>query len=121
MSDHHDVIMCLQSAHLSPERQHDQHKLWQLPGLTGSDAIKPEEWQSFCTKVEQPLPLGELQQSVVDAKLPGSPAAVSPALTDREKGYVEVQDVHDVLGRKLVPPTGSFFGTSHPALCACCR
>ncbi|DBA71260.1 TPA: hypothetical protein ACH3X2_011078 [Trebouxia sp. C0005] len=45
-----------QSAHLSPERQHDQHKGWQLPGLTGSDAIQPEEWQKFCTKVEQPLP-----------------------------------------------------------------
>jgi len=60
--------MFLQSAHLSPERQHDQHKRWQLPGLTGSDAIKPEEWQNFCTKVEQPL--GELQQFIVTAGLP---------------------------------------------------
>lgn len=64
------VRMFLQSACLSPERQHDQHKRWQLPGLTGSDAIKPEEWQNFCTKVEPPLPLGELQQFTVDAELP---------------------------------------------------
>ncbi len=64
------VCMFLQSAYLSPERQHDQQERWQLPGLTGSDAIKPEEWQNFCTKVEQPPPLGELQQFVVNAKLP---------------------------------------------------
>lgn len=64
------VCIFLQSAHLSPERQHDQHKGWQLPGLTGSDAIQPEEWQKFCTKVEQPLPSGELQQFIVTATLP---------------------------------------------------
>ncbi len=59
------VCMFLQSAY-----QHDQQERWQLPGLTGSDAIKPEEWQNFCTKVEQPLPLGELQQFIGNAKLP---------------------------------------------------
>lgn len=63
------VCMFLQSAHLGPERQHDQQERWQLPGLTGSDAIKPEEWQNFCTKVEQPLLSGK-HQFIFNAKLP---------------------------------------------------
>ncbi|DBB17851.1 TPA: hypothetical protein ACH3X3_002868 [Trebouxia sp. C0006] len=55
-----------QSAHLGPERQHDQQERWQLPGLTGSDAIRPEEWQNFCTKVEQPLPMDDPLPSNAD-------------------------------------------------------
>ncbi len=42
------------------EGQYDKER-WQLPGLTGSDAIKPEEWQNFCSKVEPPLSFGELK------------------------------------------------------------
>lgn len=39
--------------------RYGQQDRWRLPGLTGSDAFKPEEWQSFCTKVDTPQQPGE--------------------------------------------------------------
>ena len=69
----------MQSLHLGSERRHDNQERWQLPGLTGSDAIKPEEWQEFCTKVEAPLPHGEMRPMSFSACLPDC-VCVQPCL-----------------------------------------
>ena len=55
------LFVCVwQDAPLESDRTYDREERWQLPGLTGPDAIKPEEWQEFCTKVSQESPTGEL-------------------------------------------------------------
>ena len=36
----------------SGSQTYSKEDRWQLPGLTASDAFKPEDWQSFCTKVD---------------------------------------------------------------------
>lgn len=36
----------------SGSQRYRKQDRWQLPGLTVSDAFKPEDWQNFCTKVD---------------------------------------------------------------------
>lgn len=40
----------------SGSQRYGKEDRWQLPGLTVSDAFKPEDWQSFCTKVDVQQP-----------------------------------------------------------------
>ena len=43
----------------SGSQRYGKEDRWQLPGLTASDAFKPEDWQSFCTKVDVSQQPGE--------------------------------------------------------------
>ncbi|KAL3158273.1 hypothetical protein ABBQ38_010520 [Trebouxia sp. C0009 RCD-2024] len=54
---------------------------WQLPGLTASDAFKPEDWQNFCTKVDA------LQQPGGGDAGPGD-ADVLQDRTDRAESFL---------------------------------
>lgn len=43
--------------------QYRKEERWQLPGLTGKEALQLGEWHSFCTKVEETNSQGEILSS----------------------------------------------------------